>query len=123
MSVIAAEVAQEMIANWAAAFDVDTPDVPHVLRATQAGRLDLDGEVFAYTLASPVKLENGQTLSSVTVSEPTGAQLRDATRGKPSEMDTTLRTLADITKQPLGVVERFKMRDLNALGELLSFFS
>lgn len=123
MSVIAADVALGMIDSWAKRFDTDAPDVPHVLRAVQAGRVDLDGDSFAYTLAAPIKLENGQTLTAVTVSEPTGAQLRDATRGKVSEMETTLRTLADITAQPLGVVERFKMRDLNVLGELLSFFA
>jgi hypothetical protein len=123
MSVIAADVALGMIDTWAKHFDTDAPDVPHVLRAVQAGRVDLDGDSFAYTLAAAIKLENGQTLTAVTVSEPTGAQLRDATRGKVSEMETTLRTLADITAQPLGVVERFKMRDLNVLGELLSFFA
>lgn len=121
--VIAREVAEGMIAEWAHTLDTDTPDAPHCLRAIMAGRLDFDGSRFRYSLAAPVTLDSGERFDSLELAEPTGAILRDASRGKRDQMETTFHTLSLMTGKPVGLIERLKMRDLNALGEMLAFFA
>jgi len=57
------------------------------------------------------------------VHEPTAGQTRDANKnGKGNEIDTSLRLLASITEQPLGVIERIGLYDLTLAGALFNFF-
>jgi len=120
--VIAREVAESMVALWAARLDVDEPPSAHVLRAIMSGRLDYSDAGFRLRLSAPVELDSGAKLDEVTIREPSGRELRETSRSNRDEMDTTLRLLAELSGQPLGVVERIKMRDLTVLGELLGFF-
>lgn len=121
--VIAREVALDMVAAWAGELETDAPDVPHVIRAIMSGRLDRKDDAFDYRLASPLRLDNGESVTSITITEPDARILRDASKGNRDNIDTTLRMLAALSSQPLAVIERVKMRDITALGELLDFFA
>jgi hypothetical protein len=122
--VIAREAALEMIQSWAEAMEAEIAASAKLLRAVQSGRLDFnsDTESFRYSLISPVKLENGETIDSLTVTEPTAEQLREANKGNRDEMETTMRALSAVTGKPLAVINRIKTRDITALGEILGFF-
>ena len=122
-AVIAKEVAEQMVADWADFLDVEAPPAGHIIRAICSGRLDCDGGLFRYRFISPLTLANGQTLAEITIREPTGRQLRETSRGNRDEMDTTLRLIESLSGQPLGVIESIGMRDLTVLGELLGFFA
>ncbi len=119
---IAPAAAEAMVAGWAEALGVKPENPEALVRAVEAGRLDWSGDSFLYLLAAPVKLENSTMLESITISEPTCAQLRDAAKGKAGDMDTAIRLISSLSSQPVGVIERIKQRDFTLLAELVGFF-
>jgi hypothetical protein len=122
--VIAAEVADGMVSDWAASLDVTLSDdgKSRIARAVMSGRLDYDGSKFAYILAAPVTLENGTKIEKLEISEPTAAQLREASKANRDQMDTAMRLLSGVSGQPLAVIDRLKQRDVMLLSELVGFF-
>jgi len=125
--VIAPEVAEAEIDKWCERFGVtvSSADSVRIVSAIIHGRLSLDEdkEEFVYRLRRPVALDNGKTIDELRVHEPTAGQTRDANKnGKGNEIDTSLRLLASITEQPLGVIERIGLYDLTLAGALFNFF-
>lgn len=94
-----------------------------VLRALRAGRLEWDAadQTFMLSLLNPIKLDNGQTITELTVTEPTAAQMKKA-QSIADQFEQSLKLVASCTDQPIGYIERLKVRDLNLLGGLVSFF-
>ena len=103
--------------------DIGTPS-DGVVASVMGGLVTLDepSRTFTVSLRSPVRLENGQELGSLKISEPDGRQLREAMRGE-NKMDMSMRILSAVSGQPLGVIERLKQRDLTLAGELMVFFA
>jgi len=100
------------------------PDMSEgVLRALKAGRLEWDSadQVFTVQLINPVVLDNGETISILTMSEPNALQLKKA-QAISDVFEQSLRLVASCTDQPIGYIERLKIRDLNLLGALVGFF-
>lgn len=94
-----------------------------VRRALMAGRLSWDAaeETFMVSLIKPIRLDNGETIDTLTVTEPTAGQLQKA--GKiHDDMEQSLKMIAYCTDQPDGYIQRIRMRDLNVLGALVGFF-
>ncbi len=124
--VIAREVAEAEIEGWCKHFDVtlDPASREVIARALGAGRLSLDEgkEEFTYRLRKPVELENGKTLESLTVHEPTTGQSRDAEKGGGSDLTITLKLMSYITGQPVGVLDRVGNKDARVLSTLFLFF-
>jgi hypothetical protein len=122
---IAPDVANDQLDAILADLDIrPDPDQREViLRAISAGRLewDLVDQQFMYELIKPVILDNGKQIDSVTVSEPTAAQMKKSADAK-DEFDQMLRLIGYCTDQPSGYIERLKSRDLNVLGALVAFF-
>jgi hypothetical protein len=121
---IAPEVAESLVSEWSEALGASLAldSRSRLVRAVVAGRLDFDGERFTYGLLSPIALENGTTVGEIVISEPTTAQLRDMSKGGGDAVTQSTRLLSAITGNPLGVVERIKMRDAQTLGAIMDFF-
>jgi hypothetical protein len=94
-----------------------------VRRALVEGRLvfDTGKSFFTYKLKAPIEREKS-TITEVTLREPTGGQLRDATKGKRDEMEASLLLIGYITGQPIAIVEELKQRDIGVLAACLGFF-
>lgn len=101
--------------------DPETTEV--VARALRAGRLDWDAseQQFMIELRSPIQLDNGEKITELILAEPSAAQIKKAQAIK-DEFEQSLRLVASCTDQPIGYVERLKVRDLNLLGALVGFF-
>ena len=135
--VIAREVALSEIQGWAEHFGQAPDEGEHqsLMRAVQGGRISFNAEreEFGYTLLKPVALENGDTLSTLTVSEPTAGQFAQAFRvlkvrqdggGAVGELDLagTVKQVAACTGKPYAVIERVRKRDFDVLQALIGFF-
>ena len=123
--VIAREVAEAEVEGWCKRFDMtlDPASRETIVRAYSAGRLSLDEkDEFTYRLRKPVVLENGQTLDTMAVHEPTTGQIRDANKAGGNDFDVSLRLLSYVTAQPLGVLDRLGNKDSRTLGLLFLFF-
>ena len=122
--VIAREVADGMVSDWAASLDVVLSDDgrARIFRAIMSGRLDYNGAKFSYILAAPVALENGGKVEKLDIAEPTAAQLREASKANRDPMDTAMRLLSGVSGQPLAIIDRLKQRDVMLLSELVGFF-
>lgn len=101
--------------------DQDTKDV--VSRSLRAGRLEWDAseQQFMVELQSPIQLDNGDKITELILTEPSAAQIKKAQAIK-DEFEQSLRLVASCTDQPIGYIERLKVRDLNLLGALVGFF-
>lgn len=123
---ITREVAEQEVSRWAEALgaDLGLDAREYVVRSVMDGRLIFDdkAEAFALSLRRPVKLDNGETVATLKIAEPTGAALVEAGRGK-NDIDQGMRLVAAVSGLPLGVVERFGQRDVNAAGAVLRFFA
>jgi hypothetical protein len=125
--VIDKETAQGFLNDWmeSLGYNLDEGDEKEkILSAIQEGRLDFDAdkEEFSYTLRKPIVLENGQTVAQVKIYEPEALAVQTAGKLK-NEMEMTIRLLSSITGQPLGVINRLKLRDMTLMGHLIGFFS
>lgn len=94
-----------------------------LLPAVMRGRVSLDENngTFAVKLRSPVKLETGEEVASISIREPTAAEMKTA-GGRTEHLDFLTRLISALSGQPLGVVERIKMKDLNVIAGIVSFF-
>lgn len=99
----------------------DEADV--VLRALQYGRLEWDAaeQTFLVQLQNPIQLDNGQKIGELTLAEPTAAQMKKS-QAVADTFEQSLRLVGYCTDQPVGYIERLKVRDLNLLGALVGFF-
>lgn len=124
MPAIALEVAEGMVSEWEVCLGAKLEAKPRarIVAAVSGGRLDFDGEAFAYDLAAPLKLENGTFLARIKIREPAAGELRDAARGGRDEMATALSLISSLSGEPLGVIERLKQRDFLLVAEVLGFF-
>ena len=97
--------------------------VDTLLPAVMRGRVSLDenDDTFTIRLRSPVKLETGEVVESVQIREPTAAEMKKA-GGRADHVDFLTRLISALSGQPLGVVERIKMKDLNVVASIVSFF-
>jgi hypothetical protein len=135
--VIAREVALAEIVRWAEHFDraPDAGEHDTLLRAVMAGRLSFNAEreEFCYSLLKPVELENKDTLTTLTVAEPTAGQFAAAFRvikvrqdgaSAVGELDLigTVKQVASCTGKPYTVIERVRKRDFDTLQAVISFF-
>lgn len=102
---------------------VDPETTEIVLRALKSGRLEWDAEEqqFAVELKNPIELDNGKTINMLMVTEPTAAQIKKA-QSISDQFEQSLKLVASCTDQPIGYIERLKVRDLNLLGALVGFF-
>lgn len=94
-----------------------------LLPAVMRGRVSLDenNDTFTVKLRSPVKLETGEEVASIAIREPTAAEMKTA-GGRTEHLDFLTRLISALSGQPLGVVERIKMKDLNVIAGIVSFF-
>jgi hypothetical protein len=119
------EKAQATLAEWTQLFgselDEDTRGI--LLRGIASGRLsfDWDSEKFNVKLIQAVELQNGEKVESISITEPTVDQMRSANMVK-DDFAATLAVLSSASGQPLGVINRLKMRDLSLAGSVLAFF-
>lgn len=120
--VIEREIAEELAQSWADELDSSVTVSEKVIKAVMRGRLDFQKGSFNYILLTPVELQNGETLTAVEIAEPTVEQLRESSKHKGDEMETTIRIISALTDKPIGVIGRIKMRDITLIGELLGFF-
>ena len=125
--VVSPQAAEEMLQEWIEATGAELdPDTQAILtRAIRAGKLDFDTEleVFTLHLKKPLTLENGESISSIQISEPTGQQLSDATKNTKSEFDQSMKIISYVSGNPLAVIYRLKMRDMSIAGAVISFFA
>ena len=123
--VVAPQAAEEILGRWQEVLDVELDaDTQGVLvKAIRSGRLDFneDTEEFTIILRKPIELQNGDTIEKLTLSEPSGEQIGAASKSADT-FQQTLKIIASLSGQPLGVVNRLKMRDLNLAGSVISFF-
>lgn len=125
--VIDKQTAQGFLDDWmdSLGYSLDEgTEKEKIMQAIQEGRLDFDAETeeFSYTLRKPIILENGQTVTQVKIYEPEALAVQSAGKLK-NEMEMTIRLLSSITGQPLGVINRLKLRDMTLMGYLIGFFS
>lgn len=134
--VIDKEPAMAIIRTWCDYFmeplDDETIENSSTLKAVMAGRVELneDDETFKLTLRKAVKLENGESITTVTVKDPGSAHVYNRqkmhVKGKSqtAEMEVGDRAMIHTaaTGQPLGVLQRMSNHDNVVLDELLGFF-
>jgi hypothetical protein len=119
------EKAQATLAEWTQLFgselDEDTRGI--ILRGIASRRLsfDWDSEKFNVKLIQAVELQNGEKVESISITEPTVDQMRSANMVK-DDFAATLAVLSSASGQPLGVINRLKMRDISLAGSVLAFF-
>ena len=126
MSKIAREVAEVEVANWEDRFDtVLSPESSEkLIRVVMRGRIVFDEQTESFTLKlrTPIQLDNGETVSELTLREPKARQARDAGKPGTGDVEAVLRMLSAVSGQGLGVIERLGMKDLTVCGELFNFF-
>lgn len=119
------EAAQAVLADIETDLDIQPGKEEQrvVLRAIRGGRLEWDAseQTFMVTLAKPIQLDNGATVDTVTVTEPDAGQMKKASATK-DDFEQSLKLVSYATGQPIGYIERLKLRDLNLLGALVGFF-
>jgi hypothetical protein len=119
------EKAQTTLAEWTQLFGADIDDDSRgiLLRGIASGRLtfDWDAEKFAVKLIQPIELQNGDRVESITIAEPAVEQIK-ASNNTADDFMMTLSVLSAVSGQPLGVINRLKMRDISLAGSVLAFF-
>lgn len=93
-----------------------------VVSAIMRGKLNFNEkeESFTYKLRKPLELANKEIINELTLFEPeTQALLSLANQ---SDLQMSIRMIANSSKQPIGVIERLKMKDITILGSLMAFF-
>lgn len=125
MSKVSEERAQELYQEMVDTFgnEPDAEQIPVVMRGIRAGRLEFDAanETFEIHLVKPVKLQNGDTVDSFTIEEPTTEQISKADN-RPSDMAKTINLVSSVSRHPVTVIERIRMRDISLAGAVVSFF-
>ena len=133
--VMSREVAVEEILGWARAlgevYTAEEVETSKTLAAVMTGRVSFDEETesFEYKLIKPLALENGKTIESIKIEEPTAEYLLrrstlkiEKNGSSEMELDTEARFLASSTGQPIGILQRVKSRDIGVIKELAHFF-
>jgi asparagine N-glycosylation enzyme membrane subunit Stt3 len=102
--------------------DADSRDV--LLRALRAGLLEWDAaeNQFRYRLRRPVVLDNGEQITTMSLSEPSVLQVKKATAIK-DELEQTVKLISYMADVPVGYIDRIRMRDMTVLGVLVGFFA
>ncbi len=92
-------------------------------RVVQSGRLSLDEGTSTFTLKlrTPIQLENGESVLELKLREPTTKEVRGVDKNV-GDVAQVIRILSAVTGQPLGVIDRLKLKDLIVCGELFNFF-
>lgn len=131
---ITKEAAMEIIKDWCDFFnepiDEQTIENSSMLKAVMEGRLDLneDTEEFTVELRKPLTLENGQSVSSISVKDPGASYLLDKQKvmkkgnALEMELDAVASQMTLATDLPLGVLRRMSTHDTNTVNEVLGFF-
>ena len=123
--VICREAAAEIVRGWEDHFDtVLSPETSEKLVWTvMKGRLNLDEATSTFTLKlrTAVQLENGKAVDELTIREPTAKEVRGVGRDG-GEVAQVIRILSAVSGQPLGIIERLKLKDLTVCGEIFNFF-
>ena len=102
---------------------LDEENRSRILKAIIAGRLsfDEDAEIFNIILKSPIKLDNGDVISSLKLEQATVAQIERASR-KGGDFEQMISIVSSISGQPISVIDRIKQRDILIIAAVLSFF-
>lgn len=117
----AEELYQEIVESFG--FDIDEDQATVVRRGIKSGRLDFDSEeqAFELQLVKPLELQNGSVIESITIEEPNVEQLTKSD-SRSTDMAKTVNLIANVSRQPVTVIERLRMRDITLAGAVLSFF-
>ena len=123
---VAREVAEKEVESWCEVLGCapDLSVIDDAVLGTMAGRVlfDVEKEEFSYTLRKPIKLENGDCVTVVKISEPNARQLSNANKTK-NEIEQALLLLSAVSGIASGVLDRMKQRDIVMAGELSGFFT
>lgn len=138
MSKVDEASARLALMEMAEAFGADEDSVLALLPIAMDGRLYLDGGKAVYRLRAPVSLENGGTLSALSLRVATQQDYEDYAKGmkvvntlRGNEVDAvsverrTSSALAVLSGQPVGIVTRIprvEFRTLTTLCDALGFF-
>ena len=132
-----AETAGLALMELAEAFGAD--DASALLPIAMDGRVYLEKGRAVFKLRKPIELQNGTTVTHFSMREPSAADFLAYSKGMTvsvgrdgtTEIDMvmmgkrTLRAVAALADEPIGVVERIGRRDLDDLtkiGDALGFF-
>lgn len=131
MAVIAEDAAREELDRIVEYFEV-SPDGDtwedqrkRLLSAIQNGRiiLDVSKSAVVFTLAAPIKLENGQTLEEVSFHEPTAQDIKTLERYRENEQMSKAVHLASLmTGEPVGIINRMGSRDFMVAAAISTLF-
>lgn len=137
--VIGADVAQKQLSAMEEEFgELEKSQRPTMLDAIMRGLVDFDAAEASvtYKLQRPIEQKNGDTLTHVTLIEPTIEQLQRITRGQmvklamdrqaefsvESGYAELVKLLSVVAGVPEGVAMRIKRRDVAVLQALQGFF-
>ncbi|MFW6312265.1 MAG: phage tail assembly protein [Spirochaetota bacterium] len=140
-NVIDRESAKEEVRGWFRHFgepvDADVEEMIDnsvCLRASMQGRImfDDDSEVFVYSLIKPISKENGESIETVTVQEPSAEwrfqkqtmRVKSQGSGGVGEVDINNAGLlmSAATGLSVNMLRRLKNRDYKVIDELCGFF-
>lgn len=96
-----------------------------LISAIMKGRISLDEEKanIKLTLVCPLELQNGSTISEFVFKEPTAGDLKVMDRYKEGQnMAKTIALASTITSQPIGIIDRLVVRDLQTVAGIVSLF-
>jgi len=124
MSVIAKDVAEDMVKNWEADLESELSQSSRgiIVRAVSNGRVDLADGVFTVRLVSPIALKNGDTVETLKIREPNARDLQKAAKGNRDDMDTTIDLISALSGQSVAVIDQIAQRDATLISQLLTFF-
>lgn len=124
--IIAEDQARAEIELWCEHFEVELKEreILAILPTVMRGRVILHEvkDEFEITLKSPIELENGTTVKTITLREPTAGELQEANKNKADELTTAIRVYSKLSGHPLGVIQRMKQKDMMVVGEFFASF-
>ena len=130
--VIGRDVAEEMLKNIYDGLCID-PDMlddndgksseKKIISALMQGRLEFKDECFIQTLIKPLSIGKKE-ISSITIKEPTGAQLRGMSEVKKKNDDVgkAMSILGEVTGLGLPVINKLGSRDMMLSIGVVSLF-
>lgn len=124
--VIAEDVARTEISLWAEFFEVDLDEgsIAGLLPAVMRSRIIFNEETsrFTVTLRTPVDMDNGDSLTALTIREPKTGELQKVGSLK-NEVEMTIRLMSILTGEAVGLIKRIGQKDFIVLTAVLGFFS
>ena len=123
----------------AESFGADEKEVLDLLPVAMDGRLFLRADKAVYTLGKSIKMLAGDDLTEIVLREPQASDYVSYSKGMSvtvsrdgaTEVDAimmtrrTMRAVATLAEQPVGIVDKLSVRDVRTLGEVceaLGFF-